>query len=67
MARITGILLIAGGILLLILGIQAADSFASQVSEFFTGTPTDRSIWLMIGGILCLAVGLYFAVQKISR
>jgi len=51
MPRIIGFALIAVGIVLLILGINAADSVASNVSRFFTGNPTDRAVWLMIGGV----------------
>jgi multisubunit Na+/H+ antiporter MnhB subunit len=57
MARGIGIALIAVGVALLILGFQAADSPASQISEFFTGTPTDRAVWMLIGGIVSLIVG----------
>lgn len=57
MQRIIGIAVLAVGIVLLILGITAADSFASDVSKFFTGNPTDRSVWLMIGGVAGIVVG----------
>ena len=57
MQRIVGIVLIVVGILMLIWGIQAADSVASEFSEFFTGNPTDRSMWLMIGGVAAMIVG----------
>ena len=50
-------LAVAGGILL-VLGIQESDSFASDVSKFFTGNPTDRSIWLMIIGVFALLAGI---------
>jgi hypothetical protein len=34
------------------------DSFSSDVSRFFTGTPTDKSVWMLILGILCAGAGL---------
>jgi len=46
------------GIVLVIYGIAASESFSSDVSRFFTGSPTDRTIWLMIGGIAGIVVGL---------
>ncbi|MBL8900805.1 MAG: DUF3185 family protein [Planctomycetes bacterium] len=57
MNKIIGLAILAAGILLAILGFQASESFASDFSNFFTGSPTDRSIWLMIGGIVLLAIG----------
>lgn len=50
--------LLVGGIVLIIFGINAAESFSSDVSEFFTGTPTDRAIWMLVGGIVLAIVGL---------
>ena len=58
MTRALAFGLIAVGIVLLVLGINSADSVSSEVKEFFEGTPTDKSIWLLIGGVLALVVGL---------
>lgn len=57
MNKAIGIGLIAVGVILLIFGVSSADSFASDVSRFFTGEPTDRAMWLIIGGVAALAVG----------
>lgn len=51
------LVLVLIGVVLLILGFAASESVASSFSKFFTGEPTDRSIWLMIGGIVAIAVG----------
>ena len=49
---------LAGGIALVIFGISASQSFASDMSRFFTGSPTDKTMWLLAGGgVLCI-VGL---------
>lgn len=53
------IALLVGGIVLAIFGISAADSFSSDVSRFFTGNPTDKSMWMLIGGIVAAVVGLF--------
>jgi len=52
-----GIALVVVGIMLIIFGINASDSFSSDVSRFFTGSPTDRAIWLTIGGIVAILAG----------
>ena len=50
--------ILAGGIVLLIYGISASKSFSSDVSRFFTGSPTDKTMWLMIGGIAAIVIGV---------
>ena len=50
--------LLVGGIILIIYGISANDSTASGFSRFFTGNPTDKTMWLLIGGIAAAVVGL---------
>lgn len=56
--RIIFIALLAGGIILAIFGINATNSFSSDVSRFFTGSPTDKAIWMLVGGIAMAGVGL---------
>jgi hypothetical protein len=46
------------GIVLLVLGVIESDSVSSSFSRLFTGEPTDKAIWLLIGGGLALAAGL---------
>ena len=55
--RVIGVLVLVVGIVLLVMGIRATDSFSSQFSEFFTNSPTDRAIWLTIGGIVGIIAG----------
>ena len=55
--RLIGIVLLTGGIVLLVMGLRATDSFSSQFSKFFTGSPTDRAVWLTIGGIAAIIAG----------
>ena len=50
---------LAVGILLIILGVSASESFNSDVSRFFTGSPTNKAVWLLIGGIAATVVGLF--------
>ena len=58
MNKTVSLALLVGGIVLIVLGVQAMDSFGSDVSRFFTGSPTDKSVWMLIGGIVAAAVGL---------
>lgn len=51
------IALVVIGIILLVMGLNASDSLASGFSEFFTGSPTDKAIWLIIGGVAALIIG----------
>jgi len=57
MNKIISLALLIGGIVLIIYGISASDSFGSDVSRFFTGNPTDKTMWLLIGGIIAAGVG----------
>jgi uncharacterized membrane protein YidH (DUF202 family) len=52
-----GIVLVLVGVVLFILGIAASESLGSSFSKFFTGAPTDRAIWLMIGGVVAVGLG----------
>ena len=58
--------LLAGGILLMILGVDAGNSSSSEISRFFTGAPTDRAIWLQVGGVVMFVAGIagLFASRK---
>lgn len=58
MNRSISLVLLIGGIILIIYGIQANDSTASGFSRFFTGNPTDKTIWLLIGGVVASVVGV---------
>ena len=47
------------GIVLIVWGINASESFSSDVSRVFTSSPTDEAVWLLIGGIVAAIVGLF--------
>jgi hypothetical protein len=63
MNNVVGLAILAVGIVLLIFGFNASHSFSSDVSRFFTGNPTDKSIWLLIGGAAAVVVGLVLAMR----
>ena len=58
MNKIISLTLLVGGVVLMIIGINATNSFSSDVSRFFTGSPTDKAIWMLIGGIVATVIGL---------
>jgi hypothetical protein len=55
--RLAGLAVLVTGIVLLVMGLRAMDSFSSQFSRFFTGSPTDRAVWLTLGGVACIVLG----------
>ena len=52
-----GIALLVIGIILLVYGFNASHSLASNVSQTVTGSPTDKTMWLLIGGAAAAVVG----------
>jgi hypothetical protein len=58
MNKFISLALVTGGIVLVVLGISATNSFGSDVSRFFTGSPTDKAVWMLIGGIIAALAGL---------
>jgi hypothetical protein len=57
MNKSVSIILLVAGVILLIFGLNASDSVASSVSEAVSGTPTDRSMWLIVSGAVGIALG----------
>ena len=58
MNKLISLALLVGGIVLIIVGVNATNSFSSDVSRFFTGSPTDKAVWMLLGGIVAAVVGL---------
>ena len=63
MNRIVSLGLLVGGVVLMIFGINATNSFSSDVSRFVTGSPTDKAVWMLIGGLVAAVVGLALTVR----
>jgi len=59
MNTIVSIALLIVGVLLIILGVSASESFSSDVSRFFTGSPTNKTVWLLIAGVGTASIGLF--------
>ena len=58
MNKLTSLAILAGGIVLVVIGVAATESFSSDISRFFTGSPTDKAIWMMIAGVVAIIIGL---------
>ena len=56
--------LLAVGLMLFVWGFSVAESFSSDVSRIFTGSPTDKSVWLMVGGAGLAIVGLFGLTRR---
>ena len=63
MNKAISIALLVGGIVLIVIGVNATKSFSSDVSRFFTGSPTDKAVWMLIGGIVAAVLGLFGAMR----
>jgi drug/metabolite transporter (DMT)-like permease len=66
MKQIIGIALLVVGVVLLFLAYDSYHSAASNVSRVVTGTSTDKTLWLAVGGVVGSALGLssLFAPSK---
>ena len=51
MNKAIGLGLLAAGIVLIVYGIDAANSVSSDLSRTFTGSPTNKTLWLLLGGV----------------
>jgi uncharacterized membrane protein YadS len=64
MNKVSSSLLLVIGVILLGLGLNAYHSASSGVSRFFTGAPTDKALWLLIGGLVVGVAGLSGLARK---
>jgi Protein of unknown function (DUF3185) len=55
---VVGMALLVVGVVLIIFGMQASASVGSRLSELFSGTPSDRTIWLLLGGVAAAILGV---------
>jgi hypothetical protein len=67
MNNIVGLAILALGVLLLIFGFNESHSFSSDVSRAFTGNPTNRAMWLIVGGALAVVAGFVVALTGRRR
>jgi hypothetical protein len=58
MDKIVSLSLLGAGVVLVVVGVSAMNSFSSDVSRFFTGSPTDKAVWMLIGGCVLTMLGM---------
>ena len=51
--------LLVAGLALLLWGYNMSEAFDSKVSRVFSGSPTDKAMWTMIGGGVLAAAGAF--------
>ncbi|MEO6035040.1 MAG: DUF3185 family protein [Verrucomicrobiota bacterium] len=64
MNKMLGIALLVAGVVLLVIGFNESRSTASEISKLFNNSPTNRSLWFMVGGGVSAALGLYLTMAK---
>ena len=57
--RLTGLVLLAIGIVLLVMGHNAEQSVGSQFRQAFTGSMSDKTLLFYVSGAVLTAVGAY--------
>jgi hypothetical protein len=67
MNKAIGLALLVVGVVLIIYGINASDSVSSHVSQTFTGAPTNKTLWLLVGGSAAAIVGAALAFVPSRR
>ena len=58
MNKLISVVLLVAGVVLLVLGSQATNSFSSDVSRFFHGSPANKALWMLMAGIVACVIGL---------
>jgi drug/metabolite transporter (DMT)-like permease len=61
MQRFAGIAILVVGIILVVWGANASQSFSSEVSRVFTGAATNKAIYMILGGAVAALVGASLA------
>ena len=56
--RIIGLVILAGSVVLLIMGLQATDSLGDRLSNTFTGHWTDKTNFSIVGGVAGIVLGV---------
>ena len=58
MNRAIGAALLVVGAILLFMAFNASQSVANDISRFFTGEFTDKTVWMLVGGAAAAVAGL---------
>lgn len=64
MGKAWSVALLVAGIVLLTWGLGASHSLSSDFSRLFTGSPTNKAVWLLIGGLVCGILGFFGLLRR---
>lgn len=64
MNKAVSLALLVVGLVVLVFGFNASHSIGSDVSRTFTGTPTDKSIWLIVCGAIAAIIGAVGLIRR---
>ena len=67
MNKSLGIALLVVGIVLIVMGVHASNSISSDFSRFFTDSPTNKSIWMLLCGIGSVILGSAMSLRGAAR
>jgi hypothetical protein len=67
MDKAISLAILAAGIVLVVFGINASNSISSDISRVFTDAPTDKAIWMLVGGVIVTAIGLVGLLRGLKR
>lgn len=63
-SRVAGLVLLAVGVALLMLGINATQSLEEEVREGLTGKYSSETLWYIVGGAAAIAGGAVLALTS---
>ncbi|MFQ5994679.1 MAG: DUF3185 family protein [Acidiferrobacterales bacterium] len=64
MQKPRGVVLLVAGVILLFWGYDVSNSLGAQLTEAFTGSPSDKAMYLFIGGGVCTVAGIVLVIIK---
>lgn len=67
MNKAIGLALLAVGIALIVYGIDASHSAGSHLSQTFNGSPSNKTLWLLICGIASAVCGAVMTLMPSHR
>ncbi len=62
--KLIGIVLLVAGVIMLYFGWQGSESLGDQLTETMTGRFTDSTMFLIIGGAVAIAAGVYLGFAR---
>lgn len=67
MNRALGLALMIAGMVLIVYGISASDSISSGIARAVTGSPTNKTLWLLVGGCAAEIAGAVLTLKPAGK